>query len=375
MLDNVSIATKAQLTGVALSIVCWSAQMASLAWASHAYLPPGSFATGGAFSFAAGLALAWTYLLGIVFTGWWTRRVTRLRARRLTRALDRIAAGELRGPLEPSIDTDLVIVRESLARMQGALDAMTSRLKHVDAQRRRLFGDLTHELAHPIGTILAISDALKLERVMGHPTERERLLAFLAQESTRLERLVGDMRDLAWLDDPAFGLDRAPADVAELAKAIVARFTALRGGSPRIELDAERAVAEVDAARIEQVITNLVANACRYAKHRVVVQVRLQDDTSTGTNTDAIAIAVEDDGEGVPDERLPHLGERLYRPDESRSSRTGGHGLGLSIVRAVVDRHGGSVGFSRAPLGGLRAEVTLPLALESRDSRSDLPTP
>jgi len=316
--------------------------------------------TGRAWTFWATivLALGWVYVLAVNYAGWWTRRVTRRRTERLVRALQRITEGELRGDLEPSIDTDLVMVREAIERMREALDTMTTRLRHVDAQRRRLFGDLSHELATPIGTILAISEALSREAIVEDRDERTKLLAFLEQEVTRLERLASDMRDLAWLDDPDFSLERGPADVASLARATVSRLAAVGTGAA-VECVGASAPADVDSGRIEQVITNLVNNARRHAGASGHVRVEVS------ASDERVAILVDDDGTGVPDDVLPRLGERLFRPDPSRATRTGGHGLGLSIVRAVVQRHGGEIRFERAPMGGLRVAIALPTTVPS----------
>ena len=350
MLSRLSIASKAMISAALASIGLVALQTASLA---------ALLGTGGhpwTFWASIGLALAWTYAIAVGYTGWWTGRVTRRRTERLVRALQRITAGELRGDLEPSIDTDLVMVREALERMREALDTMTTRLRHVDAQRRRLFGDLSHELATPIGTILAISEALSRDTIVEDRAERTKLLAFLEQEVTRLERLASDMRDLAWLDDPDFSLERGPADVASLARTTVSRLAAVGSGAA-IECVGSDARADVDAGRIEQVVTNLVNNARRHAGAEGHVRVEVS------ATDERVAIVVDDDGAGVPDELLPRLGERLYRPDPARAASTGGHGLGLSIVRAVVQRHGGEIRFERAPMGGLRVAIALPITV------------
>jgi signal transduction histidine kinase len=258
----------------------------------------------------------------------------------------------LQGELEPSLDTDLVVVRKSLQKMQDALDALTSQLKHTDAQRRRLFADLTHELATPTATILAISDAL--ENVRGDGPEHTKMVSFLEHEASRLERLVRDMRDLARLDDPDMALERELLDVGALAREAGARSGAMATDLARVEVDATEAFANVDRVRIDQVLANLIGNARRYTKPegRIVVSVAKADAM--------VRITVDDDGVGVPDEMLSRLGERLLRIDPSRSTKTGGHGLGLSIVSAVVHRHGGTLRFERAPIGGLRIDICLP---------------
>lgn len=359
MLRRLSIATKAMLTAVLVSSLMAIAQALGLAWAVRSFFPE-AWAEALASPAMPQLVLtvaalfALTYGFAVASAGLWTRRVIRLRLARLVRALDRIKRGELRGELEPSIDTDLVVVHDALLAMQNALDALTSQLKHVDAQRRRLFADLTHELATPTATILAIAESLATQ---GDATERARHVALLEKESARLERLIGDMRDLARLDDPDLAFDRTRTDLGALVREVCERSGALDPGSAKVEApEASEAWAEVDRLRIEQVLTNLIGNARRYTQPsgHIVVRARPREGT--------IVLSVDDDGTGVPDDMLPRLGERLLRIDPSRSTKTGGHGLGLAIVTAIVHRHGGTLRFERADIGGLRVEIVLPAA-------------
>src|SRR5262249_20869092 len=143
--------------------------------------------------------------------------------------------------------------------------------------------------------------------------------------------------------------ERARADVAAIA-----RGAAERAADARVTCAADEAFARVDAVRIEQVVVNLIGNALRYTPPdgRVAVTVR--------AHAGGARLEVGDSGTGVPDEMLPRLGERLLRIDPSRSRATGGHGLGLSIVKVIVERHDGTLRFGRSPLGGLHVTIDLP---------------
>jgi signal transduction histidine kinase len=292
-----------------------------------------------------------TYAFATACAGLFAFYITRHRAARLARILRRIADGDLLAQLEPLLDTDLRVVREALARMQTALDELTNRLKHTDAQRRRLFADLAHELATPTSTILAIAAALASRNVAQCDEDRERFVSFLEQEATRLERLVTDVRDLARLDDPDTAIEQAPTDLAELVRRTAERMNAADVEAARITVVAKPAWAMADLGRMEQVLINLLTNARRYTPPDGLIAVATQGDG------DEVLLVVEDSGVGVPDEMLPRLGERLLRLDPSRSVKTGGHGLGLSIVSAVVQRHQGRLRFERSALGGLRVVV------------------
>jgi two-component system sensor histidine kinase BaeS len=294
--------------------------------------------------------------------------IVRFRMQALIVAFTRMADGALDTELPPAPDADMAPVREAFNRMAAALRASTERLRHADAQRRRLFADLVHELATPTSTILGLTEALASPALCPDEATRARLLALLEREGTRLERFVEDMRELGALDDPDVAMEPAPADVGAIARAAVERVDLAGPPGAPIRCATESVVADVDASRIEQVLGNLLVNARRYtpAEGRIEVHVSRRGE--------GVRLVVEDSGEGVPDALLPRLGQRLFRADASRSRRTGGHGLGLSIAGAVVHRHGGRLSFERAALGGLRAVIDLPLASQPAQGPGSMTT-
>jgi signal transduction histidine kinase len=280
----------------------------------------------------------------------------RRRSRMLILGMERVAAGDFEADLPPPPEADLRPLRDAFDRMRLALRDATRRLAHQDAQRRRLFADLAHELATPISTQLGLVEVLRGPRG-AQPEERARLLTALETETERLERLVSDLRELATLDDPDVAVDRRGAELdAVVARAIEPLRAQADEDAPRIVLARAAVRARIDEGRIAQVVVNLLTNALRHAPPASTIHVEVGPTSDGGAR-----LVVEDEGPGVPEEVLPQLGERLLRLDASRDRRTGGHGLGLSIVQAIVHRHGGSLAFSRGPRrGGLRVEVLLP---------------
>jgi signal transduction histidine kinase len=270
-------------------------------------------------------------------------------------AMRKLAAGD-RSPGAPEITRDvahdLLGMRETFDDMRGQLDRALRRLAHADEQRRRLFADLAHELATPASALLALGDTVNQEGLAVDEAERRRLLRSLEGETLRIARLVEDIRDLAELDDPDVSFVRERADLAAVVAGAVERFAP--GDGARIELDGRATFAEIDPLRIDQAMTNLLRNARRYtpADRAIRVAVCGQDGSAT--------IVVEDGGPGVPPDALQRLGERLFRVDPGRDRRTGGHGLGLAIVRATMARHSGAVRFEAAEGGGLKVTLTLP---------------
>jgi len=278
--------------------------------------------------------------------------LARRRVRPLVVAMREVSKGALDTELPVPLDPDFADVRETFDTMRLALAEALGKLAAVDAQRRRLFADLAHELANPTSAIMGLVDTLGAPALCEDPAVRARLLVSLEGEATRLGRLVADVRDLAELEDPDVPCLREPVDLGAVVAEAAARFALLEGA--RIDVATEPSPILADGSRIEQVLANLVTNARRHTPHDGTVRVRVASSEATAT------LVVEDSGPGVPDELLSRLGERLLRLDPSRDRRTGGTGLGLSIVRSIAARHDATLTFDRGDLGGLR--VTLVFA-------------
>lgn len=281
-----------------------------------------------------------------------TRYVHHYRLRALAAAFERLADGDLSHRLPPPPDADSEPVGRAYDHMRLALSSLTCRLRKTDLARRQIFADLAHELGTPVTTTLALTDALGLPEIDASAERRKEFVAALLTEGQRLARLVGDVRDLAELDDPALMLEQCEVDVGALVREVCRSRALAEPQGPRIECEAAEVVMTLDPERFQQVVVNLVSNAQRYGGG--VVRVTLE------ASLTALTLRVDDDGPGVPEELMPRLGDRLMRADPSRTRATGGSGLGLSIVRAIAERHGGQLSFARSPTGGLRAEVRLP---------------
>lgn len=316
---------------------------------------------------AGPLALALWLLLPALISSWLgaalVTTVTRLRTRGLERHLRRIAAGELTARLPPPPSPDFAAIHEAFESMGQALALAMERLRAADQQRRRLFADLAHELATPCTTIVGLADTLTRGDLLSGPggaALQARLLQTLGDEALRLGGLIHDLSDLAHLEDPQVALQRQPTDLGALVRRAVERAADVEAqeaagrGAAAITLrcSALELVRAVDPARVEQVLVNLLSNARRHTPPGGTIEVRLAQEA------DAAVLTVQDSGPGVPAELLPRLGERLLRADAARERRHGGHGLGLSIVREIIRRHGGALRFENR--AGLLVTVHLP---------------
>lgn len=325
-----------------LAVVTQLLTAAAIAWVAE-LVSAQPFAT----RFALFALLLSPPVLMVYFLG---RYIVRSVTATLVAAYTGVAVGDFatRLPLL-TVGSDFLDVRDAFTRMAEALDESVNALREADLDRRRLFADLAHELATPTTTLLGIAHALRAPTA---DTDVSRLLDHLESETSRLERLIADVREIAHLEDPALPMHRETCDLGDIVSRVVER-TRIACPAVTLRYTPTRVPATADPQRIDQVVTNLLDNAARHAPGGTVV-------VALATRDDNHYITIEDSGAGVPDDLLPQLGRRMLRLDPSRARSSGGHGLGLSIVCVIVERHGGDVTFGRASLGGLSVAIRLP---------------
>lgn len=274
------------------------------------------------------LALLVGLLVLAVLVG--TRRATRPLAA-LALAAERLGRGEAGAPLPEQGP-------EEVRRAVAAFNRMQERLARFIADRTRLLAALGHDLRTPITSLRLRAELLEDEEA------RAKIVATLDE----MQRMVETT--LAFARDEAMGEPVREVDLRALVEGVVEDLAEL-GRDARL-LESERLVARVRPAALRRALRNLVENALAYGTR---ARVRL-----TRRGSEAV-VTVDDDGPGIPPERLEEVFEPFVRLEASRSSETGGVGLGLSIARGIARGHGGEVVLANRPEGGLRAELKLPL--------------
>jgi histidine kinase len=246
---------------------------------------------------------------------------------------------------------------DELAQLAMRFNQMAGKLDQVESMRRRLIGDVSHELRTPLTAIKGSMEGL-MDGVL--PATQETFQQ-IHTEADRLNRLVDDLQELSRVEARAYELEIRPLDVSSLVRTVTKRLASqaelklvlldieLAPDLPRVLADEDRAV---------QVLTNLVGNALQYTPEngKVTIFAKRIDHE--------VQISVRDTGTGIPPEHLPHIFDRFYRVDASRSrSRRagGGSGIGLTIARALVEAHGGRIWAESAGEGlGSTFRFTLP---------------
>lgn len=270
---------------------------------------------------------------------------------RMSAATRRIAAGRYGERVPVGEPDELGLLSENFNSMAAALE---------EAERKRLemIGDVAHELRTPLSTLQGYMEGL-IEGVVEPSNET---WALLYEEAERMRRLVDDLRRLSQAEAKQLDLHPAAVRPGEMVRTATERMAPLfdEKGVDLVSAAPEnlpRVFADSD--RVVQVLTNLLGNALRHtpAGGRVLVE--------TEVRGDSVVFGVEDTGEGIASEHLPHVFERFYRAEKSRSrgEARGGSGLGLAISKALVEAMGGSMRAESLGAGkGARFSFSLPLA-------------
>jgi two-component system, OmpR family, sensor kinase len=299
-------------------------------------------------------AVGW-FLLAAVFTlaigalvAWRFGRALTRPIRQAEEATRRISAGDLSARV-PMSQTDR---QDELHSLLTSINAMASVLERSKGVERQFLLSVSHDLRTPLTSIRGYAEAIA-DGALPDATEGGQIIL---SEARRLERLVGDLLDLAKLESRSFALSLAPVDLVDVAAGTIDGFrpeTSEAGVTMQLVAD-HPAIVNGDADRLAQVAANLVQNALKYARSAITVSV----ETASGW----ARLAVSDDGPGIAAEDLPHVFERLYVSRHRPQRKEVGSGLGLAIVRELVTAMGGTVQATAATTGGACLSVVLPLS-------------
>jgi heavy metal sensor kinase len=253
--------------------------------------------------------------------------------------------------------------RDEIGRLAGTFNEMLGRLGQAFTMQRQFLADASHELRTPLTAIRANVDIL-LRGADDDPGQRREMLRSIAQESDRMGRLVDDLLALARTDagqEPIherLSFDALLLDVYHQQRRLAEDVRLTIAAFEPVEL-------EGDPDRLKQLLLNLIDNARRHTEPggSVTLDLRRQ-------GTEAV-LEVRDTGSGIAAVHLPHIFERFYRADSSRSRDGGGAGLGLAISREIVEAHGGTIAVQSRVGAGSTFTVTLPLPPETAQPRPE----
>ncbi|HLG57822.1 MAG TPA: ATP-binding protein [Vicinamibacterales bacterium] len=280
----------------------------------------------------------------------------RNRLRALEQAAERLCAGHLDARAPERGRDEIARVARAFNRMAEDLAARTDALQVSDRLRRQMLADISHELRTPLTSMRGYLDTLDMPDLRLDEDKRRRYLDTVRCETRRLERIVTDLLDLARYENRVASLDARIFAIERVFTSVVRRHereAALSGIDIRTHVAESADQLTADPDRMEQAISNLVANAVRHTPTGGTIDLEA---TASG---DAYRLSVIDSGAGIAPGHIAHVFERFYKIDASRAAGTGGSGLGLSIVKAIVERHGGTIAVTSRP-GRTEFVITLP---------------
>jgi len=298
---------------------------------------------------AGGILVTGTAVIALVVFG-----PVRRRLKAVESATTRLGGGDLTARVPDHGRDEVAALAQAFNRMADDLAARAEALSASDKARRQLLADVSHELMTPLTAMRGYVETLAMVELELDPDTRERYLGIVTQETHRLERIVGDLLDLARLEGGGTAMRRDLVAVPSLFERVATRHEReLRTQdvtmAHQVEPGAEHVTGDPD--RLEQVLQNLAANALRYTP--AGGQITLQSRRVPA----GVQLVVRDNGPGIAPDHLPLIFDRFYKVDAARKA-AGGSGLGLSIVRAIVKSHGGEIR-ARNDAGAV-FEITLP---------------
>jgi two-component system sensor histidine kinase BaeS len=290
---------------------------------------------------AAFVAMILSVILGVILARQLTQPITRV-----IETARKIAGGKYSDRISEKSNT------KEIAELTTSINGLAETLGQQENLRKQLTSDVAHELRTPLAILQSHLEAM----IDGTWTADLERLENCHGEVVRISKMVSDLEKLTQLEQENLILDKTQFDFAALLQRIVTNFQGdFRRKQVELVFDASPATILADVDKMSQVFINLIANALRYTPAGGQVTVRSK------VHNQAVEVVVSDTGIGISEADLPHVFERFYRADKSRTRQTGGSGIGLTIVKSIVEAHQGEVTVQSKPGQGSQFMVTIPI--------------
>ncbi|MGE6540342.1 ATP-binding protein [Bacillus luti] len=239
-----------------------------------------------------------------------------------------------RGDLSVSLTTSR---NDEIGELASSIQTLANDLHYMKTERSEFLASVAHELRTPLTYVRGYADIALKESTS--PEQRLRYLSIIKDESDYITNLVQDLFLLAQMEKHNFSIVVTEVQLHPFLTRITEKVNAMyKERHVKVSLTCPSSLlVSLDEQRFEQVIVNILSNAYRHSKEHSHINISVTEDTKH------ISITIEDEGEGIPPEDLPHIFDRFYRVDKARTRATGGTGLGLSIVKEIVELHSGNI--------------------------------
>ena len=245
---------------------------------------------------------------------------------------------------------------DEIGRLSAAFNKMSKAIQGEEEQRRRFIGDVSHELRTPLSYIKGYTQVL-LDDIVEDEEEQKKYLQLIARESNRLQGIVQDLLDLTKLEEKVYNLNLVPIAFAQCIEDVMLKYERIfmeRGLKLKLDLNPD-VIIMGDEGRLEQIICNIIENAIRYSKESGTISIELI------MEEDHCKLNITDNGIGMDKEDLEKVTERFYRVNKARSRFDGGTGIGLSIVKQLMNLHNGTLSIDSRLNVGTKVTLIFPL--------------
>jgi histidine kinase len=295
-------------------------------------------------------------LIGALIVSLFVSRRVVTPIRQMMEASQRIAAGRYQERVE-AVGTD------ELGQLAHSFNQMASTLEQTEAMRRDLIANVAHELRTPLASIKGYMEGMLDGVLPAEPGTYQQIY----HEADRLQRLVNDLQELSRVEAGAFKLECRPLAAGDLIQQTAARLRPQfeeKNVNLILRVPGNLPLVQADEDRLNQVLLNLVGNALQYTPSGGTVTITAQiSNLKPQIPQSELLVSIHDTGLGIAAEHLPHLFNRFYRVDKSRSRAGGGSGIGLTIAKHLVEAHSGHIWAESAGEGkGSTFSFALPLA-------------
>jgi signal transduction histidine kinase len=273
-------------------------------------------------------------------------------AKRISRPiLKTVDAAKLISDGNYNVRIDEVTGTKEIEKLIQSINHLAETLETQEKLRKQLTEDVSHELRTPIAILQSHVEAM-IEGVWEPSKER---LESCNDEILRIGGLVSDLENLANNESDNLKLNKKNISLSEITNKAIRSFEAkIKNKNLHVEVSGNCSDILADGDKINQVVMNLMSNAIKYTEEGGKIDIELSE------ANDNVIFNIKDNGIGIADEELPFIFERFYRTDKSRNRETGGSGIGLAIVKSIVEAHGGTVVAESKLDEGTSFEVTLP---------------
>ncbi|MHC1685132.1 MAG: sensor histidine kinase [Clostridiaceae bacterium] len=233
----------------------------------------------------------------------------------------------------------------NLNRLIDEFQRIVSLNKQYEEDRKKMISNISHDFRTPLTSMLGYIEMLKDDKNLSEDN-RVKYLEVVSSKGETLRSLIEDFFNLAKIDSKDITIDSKKINITEIMRQCVLSFLndfEVSGIEPAIDIPDKDIFIEADEKAILRILQNLITNSLKYGSEGKVIGIKLQE------STDSVIIEIYDKGKGIPEEEIPYIFKRLYTVDKSRNSKLKGSGLGLTIVKKLVEKHGGTIMVNSIP--------------------------